>query len=126
MTETRVLGTTERAGVMVDDLVFRGPDGLDVEAFLVRPAGDGTGSAAATGIGPGILMWHWLDSEAPDGNRTQYLDEAAGLAAVGVVSLLPQGRFPWQIAPDNADADVREIEAEVGRLRTGLDLLVER
>ena len=43
----------------------------------------------------GLLMWHWLDSEAPDGNRSQYLDEAADLAAAGAVCLLPQGRFPW-------------------------------
>lgn len=122
MSEMRVLGTTERAGALVDDLVFAGPDGDDVEAYLVRPGGSARGPAG-TDRGPGIVMWHWLDPEAPDGNRTQFLDEAAGLAAVGVVSLLPQGRFPWQIAPDNAAADVAEIQAEVARLRTGLDLL---
>ena len=123
MNEIRTLGTTERAGALVDDVAFPGPDGSDVEAYLVRPGNDGGDSAPA---GPGIVLWHWLDSEAPDGNRTQYLDEAAGLAVAGVVSLLPQGRFPWGIAPDNAAADVVEIEAEVGRLRTGLDLLADR
>ena len=76
--------------------------------------------------GPGLLMWHWLDTEAPDGNRTQYLDEAADLASAGVVSLLPQGRFPWLIAPDNAEADAAGIRAEVARLRAGLDLLAAR
>jgi dienelactone hydrolase len=70
--------------------------------------------------------WHWLDSEAPDGNRSQFLDEAAGLAAAGLVSLLPQGRFPWVDAPDNAAADSAAIGAEVARLRAGLDLLAAR
>ena len=125
MSEMRVRGTTERAGALVDDLVFGGPDGEDVEAYLVRPDGRAP-VEAGTDRGPRILMWHWFDPEAPDGNRTQFLDEAAGLAAVGVVSLLPQGRFPWQIAPDNATADVREIRAEVARLRGGLDLLAAR
>lgn len=125
MSEMRVLGTTERAGVLVDDLVFAGPDGADVEAYLVRPGGDARGPGG-THRGPGILLWHWFDPEAPDGNRTQFVDEAAGLAALGVVSLLPQGRFPWQIAPDNAAADITEIRAEVARLRAGLGLLAAR
>ena len=134
MSEIRVLGTTNRGTALVDDIVFPGPDGLDVEAYLVRPgaavadgAAGGGDAASATGRpGPGVLMWHWLDSEAPDGNRTQYLDEAADLASAGVVSLLPQGRFPWQIAPDYAEADMAEIRAEVARLRAGLDLLAAR
>ena len=125
MSEMRVLGITERAGALVDDVVFPGPDGVDVEAYLVRPGGDARGPAGAD-RGPGILLWHWFDPEAPDGNRTQFVDEAAGLAALGVVSLLPQGRFPWKIAPDNAAADVTEIRAEVARLRAGLDLLAAR
>jgi pimeloyl-ACP methyl ester carboxylesterase len=75
---------------------------------------------------PGIVMWHWLDSEAPDGDRTQYLDEAADLAAAGAVCLLPQGRFPWSTPPSGATADTVAVLAEVGRLRAGLDLLVAR
>jgi dienelactone hydrolase len=71
-------------------------------------------------------MWHWLDNEAPDGNRSQYLGEASELAAAGVVSLLPQGRFPWVVAPDNAADDAAAVTAEVARLRAGLDLLAAR
>ena len=71
-------------------------------------------------------MWHWLDSEAPDGNRTQYLDEAADLATAGAVCLLPQGRFPWSAPPTGSAADRAAVLAEVGRLRTGLDLLAAR
>ena len=126
MGNIRVLGTSQRAGALVDDLRYTGMDDHEVEAFLVRPRDDGERGAANANRGPGILLWHWLDSEAPDGNRTQYLDEAGSLAEAGVVSLLPQGRFPWQIAPKTAAADFAEIEAEVGRLRAGLDVLAER
>lgn len=117
MVEFRILGTERRADALVLDIVFVGPDGLNVEAFLVRPA------EAFARPGPGLVMWHWLDSEALDGNRTQYLLEAAELATVGVVSLLPQGRFPWTTPPVGAPADAAAIRAEVARFRAGLDLL---
>lgn len=116
----QIRATTRRNGALVEDSIFQGPDGLDVEAYLVRPI------EAAGADGAGLVMWHWLDNEAPDGNRTQYLDEAVDLAATGVVSLLPQGRFPWVIAPDNAADDAPAIEAEVARLRAALDLLADR
>lgn len=122
MAEIRIRSTEPRGDALVDDLVFDGPDGLEVEAYLVRPAAsDGAGERAA-----GLLMWHWLDSEAPDGNRTQYLDEAAGLTAAGAVCLLPQGRFPWSQPPTGSDADGAAILAEAARLRAGLDLLAAR
>ena len=108
-------------GAFVDDVVFEGPDGGEVEAYLVRPAAETGGERRA-----GLVMWHWLDSEAPDGNRTQYLDEAAELAARGVVALLPQGRFPWSMPPTGAAADPPAVRAEVARLRAGLDLLATR
>jgi dipeptidyl aminopeptidase/acylaminoacyl peptidase len=115
-------GTESRwPGVTVEDIRYRGPDDIDVEAFLVRPIG-----RLGHSPGPGVLMWHWLDTRAPDGNRTQFLDEASELATEGVVSLLPQGRFPWSVAPSGATADRREIKAEVARLRAGLELLRER
>jgi dienelactone hydrolase len=98
-----------------------GPDAPgEVEAFLVHPASAAPGSCA------GIVFWHWLDAEAPDGNRSQFRDEATELAGHGVVSLLPQGRFPWTIAPTGSHADAAEVRREVARLRAGLDLLAAR
>ncbi|MEW5991346.1 MAG: alpha/beta fold hydrolase [Chloroflexota bacterium] len=98
-----------------------GPDATgEVEAYLVRP------DAAPPGSCAGILFWHWLETRAPDGNRTQFLDEAGELASRGVVSLLPQGRFPWTIDPSGSAADAGEIRREVARLRAGLDLLAAR
>jgi hypothetical protein len=124
MIEQRTLGTDRRAGALVDDVVFSGPDGLPVEAYLVRP--DEDDAAAPVRSRAGIMLWHWLDSEAPDGDRTQYLDEAAELAASGAVSLLPQGRFPWTAPPTGSVADSVAIRAEVARLRAGLDILTAR
>jgi len=111
--------TDDRA--VVDDLTW--PDhagGEPVAAWLVRPR-----EPAAT-PGPAILFWHWLDTEAPDGNRDEFVPEARSLAARGVVSLLPQGRFPWSIDPSGSAADAAEVGREVARLRRGLDLLAER
>ena len=87
----------------------------------MRPAAR-EGVTAGSG-GAGLLAWHWFDTEAPDGDRTQFLDEAVELAAAGVVSLLPQGRFPWPSAPIGGAADAAAVTAEVERLRLGLDLL---
>jgi len=106
---------SERDSARIHDLRI----GDDAEAFLVEPI-DG-------GRGPGILFLHWFDSEAPDGNRTQFLDEAAGLARDhGVVSVLPQGRFPWAGDPSDAEADTARIRSEVDRHRAALDLLAGR
>jgi predicted esterase len=113
-----VLGTENRMGVSVHDIRFAA-GGIDVEAYLVRPA---VGGALAEA---GILWWHWLDPEAPDGNRTEFLAEAVDWATTrGVASILPQGTYPWRIAPTGARADAKEIRAEVDRFRRALDVLV--
>ena len=112
---TEVAAPTERDGARVHDVRFAD----DAEAFLVEPGGGGRG--------PGILWLHWFDTEAPDGNRTQFVDEAVGLARDhGVVSVLPQGRFPWAGAPTDAAADSQRIRAEIERHRAALDLLAGR
>jgi pimeloyl-ACP methyl ester carboxylesterase len=111
MTEPAAL---ERDGARIHDLRID-----DTEAYLVEPIGGGRGSA--------VLFLHWFDTEAPDGDRTQYLDEAVALAAAhGVVSVLPQGRFPWAGDPTDAEADAERIRAEVARHGAALDLLAAR
>jgi dienelactone hydrolase len=114
-----VLGSTAADGIVTDDIVVTFDDGSDhVEAWLVRPA---TGGSHA-----GLVMWHWLDSEAPDGNRSEFLEEARALARRGVVCILPQGRFPWTQAPTGSVADRQEVEGEVARLGRLVDLLAAR
>ena len=103
-----------RDGARIHDITL-----AETEAYLVEPIGGGRGSA--------VLFLHWLDTEAPDGNRTQFLEEAVEIAREhGAVSLLPQGRFPWQSPPSDAESDVTRIRAEVERLRTGVNLLAAR
>jgi pimeloyl-ACP methyl ester carboxylesterase len=112
---TEVAPTTERDGARISDLRFAD----EAEASLVEPV--------AGGRGPAILFLHWFDTEAPDGNRSQFVDEAAGLARDhGAVSILPQGRFPWAGDPTDAAADAMRIRAEVERHRAAVDLLAGR
>ena len=106
-----------RDGARIDDLRYDGPDGLPVTAYVVHP------EPPLGEPGPAVLAWHWFDTQAPDGDRTQFLDEAVGLAGIGVTSLLPQGRFPWASPPTGAVADIAAIEAEVARLHAGIALL---
>jgi dienelactone hydrolase len=104
----------ERDGARIRDIEVAG-----AAAYLVEPLEGGRG--------PAVLFLHWLDTEAPDGNRTQFVDEAVGLARDrGVVSLLPQGQFPWEGPPTDADADIARIRAEVERHRAAVDLLAAR
>ena len=105
---------TERAGARVHDIRV-----ADADAYLVEPI--------AGGRGPAILFLHWFDTEAPDGNRTQFLDEAVELARdEGFVSILPQGKFPWAGDPTDAASDLERIRAEVARHRRALDLVAGR
>jgi pimeloyl-ACP methyl ester carboxylesterase len=113
-----VVATERLDAALIEDLTYRGPDGDPVAAYLVRPAATNDDTTGA-----GLLAWHWFDTQAPDGDRTQFRDEAVELAQRGVVSLLPQGRFPWATPPTGSTADAAAIEAEVARLRRGLDLL---
>jgi pimeloyl-ACP methyl ester carboxylesterase len=109
------IAPTERDGARTHDIRIAD----DAEAYLVEPVSGGAGAA--------ILFLHWFDTEAPDGNRTQFLAEAEALARDhGVVSILPQGQFPWAGAPTDAGADARRIHAEVERHRAALDVLTGR
>ncbi|HET8776123.1 MAG TPA: alpha/beta fold hydrolase [Candidatus Limnocylindria bacterium] len=105
---------SERDGARVHDIRV-----ADADAYLVEPIGGGRG--------PGVLFLHWFDTEAPDGNRTQFLDEAVELARDdGFVSILPQGQFPWAGDPTDASSDAQRIRAEVERHRMALDHLAQR
>ena len=104
-----------RRGATIEDLVLD-PGGEAVEAFVVAPT---TGKPRA-----GVLFLHWLGEHRSD--RTQFLDEAVGLAAHGVRSVLPAGRLPWLVPPTDAAADVEKIEIEVRRETVALEALTSR
>lgn len=102
-------------GAEVVDVLFEAGD-RKVSGFLVRPKGKP--SAA-------VLWAHWYGEE-PNTNRTEFLPDAVALAQDGVVSLLPQGLFPWQeVVSDDAAQDRELIVEQVIQLRRGLDLLHE-
>jgi pimeloyl-ACP methyl ester carboxylesterase len=75
-------------------------------AFLVQP------NEAPKAL---ILFLHWFD-EAPNANRTQFLDEARALADFGYASVLPQLMFPWKTPPTGAKSDIDHIRAEGSQL----------
>jgi dienelactone hydrolase len=102
---------------VVDNITYA--DG--VAAWLVQP----DEAAGAADPFAGVVFWHWFSQE-PLGDRNEFLDEARQLAERGVVSLLPQGRFPWFSDPTGSAHDRDAIEEEVGRLTAGLDLLAAR
>jgi dienelactone hydrolase len=106
----------QRDAAVVRNIAYRDAEIGEVEAFLVQPR--------EPGPGPGVLFLHWFDTEAPDGNRSQFIDEAFALAKRGVASLLPQGSFPWASDPSDAARDAERIGKEVVRHRRGLDLLI--
>jgi dienelactone hydrolase len=118
-------GVEPREGVVVRDVRIDAPGRADgvaagaVEAYLVEPEIVDAGEPR-----PGLLFAHWFDTNAPNGNRTEYVDEAADWARRrGVTSVLPQLTFPWAADPTDARTDGGRIVAEVTRLRRCLDLL---
>jgi len=101
-----------RRDATIEDVVLD-PNGDAVDAYVVAPA---TRKPLA-----GILFLHWLGEHRSD--RTQFLDEAVDLAALGVRSVLPAGRLPWLVPPTDAAADVEKIETEVRREHVALGAL---
>ncbi len=110
-------GVERRGNVLVYDISYRAPGQDPVLAYLVTPVKGGRHAAT---------MWlHWLGEEHAD--RTDFLDEAVGLAASeGLVSLLPQEVFPFDYGPIGDLRDRDSIIKQVVQLRRGLDLLDQR
>jgi hypothetical protein len=105
--------TRAQRGAEVVDLAFQAA-GREVSAYLVRPQGKPRA---------GVLWAHWY-GEGATANRTEFLPDALELAQDGVVSLLPQGLFPWdESVSDDAETDLELIVDQTIQLRRGLDLL---
>lgn len=83
------------------------------QALLVRPD-----PSLALDPAPAILWLHWFGHNRND--LTQMLPEAAAMAGHGVVSLLPQGTFPWTRRPTGTPEDVTEVALELERVRAAL------
>jgi hypothetical protein len=118
----KILATDDRDGVLVRDISLEAPIGEAIEAYLVEPA-----LVDARTARPGLLFAHWFDTDAPNGNRTEFVDEAVDWARRHqAAAILPQLTFPWAGDPTGSAADTERIVAEVTRLRRCLDLLAAR
>ncbi len=114
-------GVTAESGIEIEDAAvvhdIRYASGdTSVVAYLVLPSQQ---PARA-----GVLFFHWLSSSG--GNRTEFKQEAVGLAAHGIASLLVQGDFPWSTRPSGADHDIKAIQTEVAGVEAGVDVLLKQ
>lgn len=101
---------------VVEDITIPVPGQDPVQAWFVHPAVEAKKHAA-----PAVLWLHWLGEI--NGDRSEYLSEAVGLAGSGVYSVLPQGYFPWVPNPDGTTGDVTLVENQVAAFRSALDRL---
>jgi dienelactone hydrolase len=108
--------TPAQIGVVVEDITIPVPDQESVSAWFVHPAGEAKKHTA-----PAVLWLHWLGEI--NGDRNEYLSEAVTLAGRGVVSVLPQGYFPWVPDPDGTTHDVTLVQNQVAAMRSALDRL---
>ncbi len=109
---------TSHGGVAIDDITIDVPGGPSVAAYVVRPAGHLAPQSQA-----GILFLHWLGDSHND--RTEFLGEAVTLAGQGVVSVLPQGTFPWVGDPVGTKQDVVAVKAQQAADQQALDTLAD-
>ncbi len=86
-------------------------------ALMVRPAAANTAVTPA----PAVLWLHWLGHNR--GDASQFLGEAVRLAGAGVVSLLPQGRFPWMARPTGTADDAAQVRHQLQETRAALAAL---
>ncbi len=108
----------QRGDVTVRDIRFSPVAGREIKAFLVVPKGSGPFA--------GILWTHWLGEEKS--NRTQFLDEAVGLAPKGAVSLLVDAMWsePKWFGSRILEKDHENSIRQVIELRRALDLLLSQ
>ncbi|MHA2296217.1 MAG: alpha/beta hydrolase family protein [Candidatus Hodarchaeales archaeon] len=76
--------------VIIRDINFDSPKGGTISAYLVYPSEDG--------LYPGVFFTHWLETQAQDSNRTQFLDMAIEIGKRGAISILVDAF--WSTTPE--------------------------
>ena len=102
--------------VSITDVTINVPHQDPIQAWVVAPAGNLHKRSVA-----GVLWLHWLGDLHND--RSEFLSEAVDLAGQGVVSVLPQGYFPWVPNPDGTAGDVTLVRNQVAAYKAALDQL---
>lgn len=116
--DVRLAGVRRSDQVISRNFTYATPFGYRRAAYLVRPR-------VEKGAYAGILYLHWYD-EAPNANRSQFLDEALELGKRGCVSLLVETMWSdrdWFIKRTQADDYAGSIR-QVIELRLALRLLL--
>lgn len=113
----RTVGSQKRGTVTITDLQFASGPRV-VKAYLVEPEGEGPFAA--------VLYVHWLGEEKSD--RTEFLDEAVGLAGKGAVSLLVDAMWsaPEWYGKRRHRSDYRDSLQQVVDLQRAMQLLSTR
>lgn len=114
-----VVMTETRAGVVIEDLVFRNHFEEYDAAYRICPK---KWTAA-----PAILYVHWLEPSSPTSNRSQFVEEAVGMAGKGACSLLVSTMWAgpdWFQQRDPAK-DKTATERQAARIKDALDYLLE-
>lgn len=104
--------------VVVDQVSIPVPGQAPLDAFLVRPDRGGKRNQYA-----GVLDLHWFEPGFVSADNSEFLPEAIALAQRGVVSVLPQQRFPWAGDPVGDPSDRTAVENGVADARAALDYL---
>jgi dienelactone hydrolase len=116
--DLREVGTRVEDGIARRLFSFATPFGYRRVAHIIRPDRDGSFAA--------ILYVHWLEPEAHDSNRTQFINEASEIAKRGAVSLLVETMWSdrdWFLKRTQADDERNSIQ-QVIELRIAMDVLL--
>jgi hypothetical protein len=97
-----------RQSVRVDQIAIDVAGQAALDAFLVRPAGDRTRHDHA-----GVVYLHWFEPGHASADASEFLPKAIALAESGVVSVLPQQRFPWEGDPMGDERDLAAVTRAV-------------
>jgi dienelactone hydrolase len=116
--DLKVESSKEENRVTIKDVNYAAYDPRHgrIRAFLIAPAGRGPFA--------GVVFFHWLGK--PNGDRSEFLDEAVAMAKQGTVSLLIQGYFPWSEDPTDGPADRQRVIGQTIEARRALDLLLSQ
>jgi predicted esterase len=118
--ELRILGSRLEDWIESKLLVMQTPFGYRRVMEMFQPKGDGPFAA--------ILYVHWYEPEAPDSNRSQFVEEAKEMARAGTVCLLIETL--WSdldfFLKRTQDDDIRNSVEEVVNIRRAMDLLLSQ
>jgi dienelactone hydrolase len=114
----RLVGKRSEDGIESQLVVTSSPFGYRRMAELIRPEGE-TASAA-------ILYLHWYEPEAPDSNRSQFVDEAKEMAKRGAACLLVETLWsdPDFFFKRTQEDDPRNSVQQVVDIRRAMDFLL--